>query len=116
MSKEEITRKVIIGCVNRDCVRNGAAEVHARIRETIAKENLLVEWDTYKCFGACDYGPNVIIYPQLELYSNLTPEDVPALFARLNGGPVPAHLVAELDLESLQDVEEAKELIQEDYE
>jgi (2Fe-2S) ferredoxin len=94
----------------------GGAKVQAEIKEQLAAQSLAVEYDTYKCFGACEYGPNLVLYPQLELYSGLTPQTVPLVLERLQGGPVPSQLVVELDPESEEDVAEALDLIREDYE
>lgn len=109
--------RAIIVCNNKDCVRKGAATVQARIKEAIAQTQASIDYATYKCFGACDYGPNALLYPQLELYSYLTPADAAGLVECLQGGGLPpAHLIAELDDESQQDVAEAKELVRADYE
>ncbi len=109
-------KKVIIVCNNKDCVLRGAPALHLRLKEAIAQSQSAIEFDTYKCFGACDYGPNVVLYPQLELYSNLKPDDVPALLSRLHDGSIPTHLVADLDAESAEDVAESLEIIRDDYE
>jgi len=112
-----LSERVIVACTNKDCIQNGALYLHARLKEAIAQAQLPLVFDTYKCLGACDYGPNILLYPQLELYSYVTPEDVASIIARVLGGPLPpARLIAELDPESRVDVAEAIELIREDYE
>ena len=47
------------------------------------------------CLGPCDGGPNVLVYPEGVLYSNVTPADVDEIFtSHLEGGTVVERLVA----------------------
>lgn len=47
------------------------------------------------CLGPCDGGPNVLVYPEGVLYSNVTPADVDEIFtSHLQGGTVVERLVA----------------------
>lgn len=48
------------------------------------------------CFGPCDAGPNVIMYPEGTLYSGVHPEDVSELIERhVLGGQVVERLAAQ---------------------
>lgn len=46
------------------------------------------------CFGLCNFGPNVVIYPDAVWYHSITPEDVPEIFEEhLIGGKVVKRLL-----------------------
>ena len=47
-----------------------------------------VELEEYTCFGGCDIGPNMIVYPDRAWYSGVTEADIPELVEHLTGrGP-----------------------------
>jgi (2Fe-2S) ferredoxin len=51
------------------------------------KGNTDVEVKPYMCFGACQAGPNIVVYPQKVWYSRVKPEDVDAIAEHAAGGP-----------------------------
>ena len=50
------------------------------------KENSEVEVRPYMCFGACQSGPNIVIYPQKVWYSKVKAGDVDAIAEHARGG------------------------------
>lgn len=46
-----------------------------------------VEVRPYMCFGACQEGPNVVLYPEKSWYAGVKPEDLPEIVDHFAGGP-----------------------------
>ncbi len=46
-----------------------------------------VEVRSYMCFGACQEGPNMVVYPDKCWYAGVKSEDVDDVVAYLAGGP-----------------------------
>ncbi len=46
-----------------------------------------VEVRPYMCFGACQEGPNVVVYPEKSWYAGVKVEDVNDIVEHLAGGP-----------------------------
>jgi len=58
----------------------------------VAERGLDVEVKSYLCFGGCEYGPNIVIYPQKAWYAGVKSEDLPEIIDSLAGGSVVARL------------------------
>jgi len=57
----------------------------------------------YPCFGACEQGVNITLYPDKIFYSTVTEDDLPEIAAHIKGdGEVPARLTGQCE----PDVEE----------
>jgi (2Fe-2S) ferredoxin len=82
---QERSRFVLI-CQNVDCLARGAKEVMSELEQRLADQEG-VEVKPYMCFGACQDGPNVVIYPDRTFYSHVTPADVEEVAAHARGGP-----------------------------
>ena len=77
----EFYRSHILVCAGTNCVLNGSQAVQrAFIRELekrgLDKEVKIVETG---CFGICDHGPTVVIYPEGVLYCRVKEGDVPEI-------------------------------------
>ena len=70
-------------CVNDDCTGNGSPRILEMLTERLAGTG--VELKQYVCFGACDYGPNIVMYPEGTLYNGVQPSDVDDLVAHGRG-------------------------------
>jgi (2Fe-2S) ferredoxin len=46
-----------------------------------------VEVRSYMCFGACQEGPNIVVYPEKSWYAGVKKEDVDDIVNHLSGGP-----------------------------
>jgi len=46
-----------------------------------------VEVRPYMCFGACQEGPNVVLYPEKSWYAGVKKEDLNDFVGHLAGGP-----------------------------
>ncbi len=101
------TRHVFVCSQNRpaghprgSCAQNGSAEV---------VDEFMKQWQQRQCFtqvmvtpsgciGPCSMGPNVLVYPEGIMYSNVSKEDVSEIFdEHLLGGKVVERLKTPAD-------------------
>ena len=60
----------------------------AELQKRIAAKGLSnVEVKSYMCFGACQEGPNMVVYPEKSWYARVKPEDLDEIVEHLAGGP-----------------------------
>jgi len=76
----------VLVCQNEDCKSRGSGELLERLTERL-KENKDVEVKPYMCFGGCQAGPNIVLYPQKVWYSGVKRPDVDEIAAHAEGGP-----------------------------
>ena len=75
-------------CQNIDCKTRGAEQLMKELESRIAVKGLSdVEVKPYMCFGACQEGPNVVLYPEKSWYARVKTDDLDDIVAHLNGGP-----------------------------
>jgi NADH:ubiquinone oxidoreductase subunit E len=82
-------------CDNVDCCSRGSLELMEKIEEMLESEDEAgeVEVEQYTCFGGCDIGPNMIVYPDRAMYSGVQDADLPDIVAHLcEKGPRVARL------------------------
>ena len=74
------------------CPNQGAAEVHAFLKEAVlrAKLKTRVRVNHAGCLDQCGHGPVVVIYPENVWYSHVSVEDAEVIFTQhiLAGRPV----------------------------
>ena len=44
------------------------------------------------CFGGCEHGPNIVVYPQKNWYAGVKKENLPEIVDSLAGGPAVSRL------------------------
>jgi (2Fe-2S) ferredoxin len=66
------------------------------ISDKVAAESLNAEVRSYACFGACDQGPHIVLYPQKKWYSRVRIEDIPEIVDSLAFG-IPVHRLDHVD-------------------
>jgi len=74
----DIARSHILVCGGENCSAGGSEKVIEALNQSISKHNLGDEVKVVKtgCFGMCDLGPIMIIYPEGSLYTLVQPADV----------------------------------------
>lgn len=74
----ELYRSHILVCGGTGCVSSDSLKIEERFKELIEKNDLKDEAKVVKtgCFGLCEAGPIVIVYPEGAFYSQLKVEDV----------------------------------------
>ena len=74
------------------CAHKGGSDLLQAFWKELQKRNLFDRISvTYSgCLGPCDGGPNVVVYPEGVMYSQVTKDDVAAIFDEhlLGGQPV----------------------------
>jgi (2Fe-2S) ferredoxin len=91
-------KRHILVCINVDCKGRGSEKVLAAVNEKVealGADDIGVT--AYPCFGGCDFGPNVVLYPTKVFYSGVTPDDVDDILAHLRGGEKVERLTGKVD-------------------
>ena len=92
----DLFRAHVLVCGGTGCTSSGSAELIARFEEQIAKNGLDKEVKVIRtgCFGLCEAGPVVIVYPEGTFYSRIRVEDVDEIVSEhLLKGRIVQHLV-----------------------
>jgi (2Fe-2S) ferredoxin len=77
--------KYVLVCQNEDCKQRGSGALLDRLTERL-EGSAEVEVKPYMCFGGCQAGPNIVLYPQKTWYSGVQPGDVEEIAAHAEGG------------------------------
>ena len=92
----DLYRAHVLVCGGTGCTSSGSSELIKRFEEQIAKHGLDKEVKVVRtgCFGLCEAGPVVIVYPEGTFYSRIKVEDVDTIVAEhLLKGRIAQHLV-----------------------
>jgi (2Fe-2S) ferredoxin len=84
----------IFVCDNVDCRSRGSLELAEKIEDILEERGADdVEVHEYTCFGGCDIGPNMIVYPVRAWYAGVQESDLPEVVDSVTGaGPRVARL------------------------
>ncbi|MGV8146269.1 MAG: NADH-quinone oxidoreductase subunit NuoF [Alkaliphilus sp.] len=71
-------RAHVLVCGGTGCVSSGCNEIIEKFKESLKNHEIEREIKLVKtgCFGLCEAGPIVIVYPEGAFYSRINPEDV----------------------------------------
>ena len=92
----DLYRAHVLVCGGTGCSSSGSAELIKRFEQQIAANGLEKEVKVVRtgCFGLCEAGPVVIVYPEGTFYSRIHLEDVDEIVAEhLLKGRIVQHLV-----------------------
>ena len=74
-------------CQNIDCKARGSEQLMAELKKRVAAKGITdVEVKPYMCFGACQEGPNMVLYPEKSWYARVKVEDLDEITEHLAGG------------------------------
>jgi (2Fe-2S) ferredoxin len=79
--------KYVLVCQNEDCKSRGSGELLDQLTDKLKNDND-VDVKPYMCFGGCQAGPNIVLYPQKVWYSGVRREDVDEIASHAEGGTV----------------------------
>jgi (2Fe-2S) ferredoxin len=79
-------KQICFVCQNVDCKSRGSEQLMNELDNKIAARSLEVEVKPYLCFGACEFGPNIVVYPEKNWYAGVKLEDLPEILDALAGG------------------------------
>ena len=85
MEEPEKTHYVLV-CQNVDCLARGAGKLLSALEERLGSSGSC-EVKPYMCFGACQDGPNVVLYPERVWYAGVQESDVDEIVQYAEGGP-----------------------------
>jgi len=77
----EFYRSQVLVCGGTGCTSSGSKDILACLKTEVEKRGLEKEVELIRtgCFGLCELGPIVIVYPEGAFYSHVKPEDIPEL-------------------------------------
>jgi (2Fe-2S) ferredoxin len=91
-------KRHILVCNNVDCLGRGGQKVFEELHARVAEAGIAdVEVTQYPCFGGCEYGPNVVFYPDKAFYSGVKPQDIDDLMGHARGGAPVERLQGQVD-------------------
>ena len=77
-------------------MQRGSGELINQLTEKL-KGSEDIEVKSYMCFGGCQAGPNIVLYPQKVWYCGVKQADVDDIAAHASGGPVVERLTHGID-------------------
>ena len=81
-------KRICLVCQNVDCKSRGSEELMKELETQVSAKGLDdVEVRPYMCFGACQEGPNIVLYPQKSWYAGVQKGDLKDIVGHLSGGP-----------------------------
>ena len=101
-----MTARLLYVCEGGDCTERGSGDLHDKIKEKMESfdpHEDRVKVRRYPCFGGCESGINVTLFPDRIFYSHVTEADVPEIVDHVLGEGKP---VQRLCGHVEQDVEE----------
>ena len=77
--------RLIYVCEGGDCSEKGSIELHNELKEMLAERDpkRSIKLTKYPCFGGCEQGINVAVYPDKVFFSKIEEKDLPRLCDRL---------------------------------
>ena len=74
----EFFRSHVLVCGGTGCTSSGSLNIISRFEEELKEKGLEKEVQVVRtgCFGLCENGPIVIVYPEGSYYNRVTPDDV----------------------------------------
>ncbi len=88
--------KYVLVCQNADCKARQAGELLEALDKRL-KDSADITVKPYMCFGACQSGPNIVMYPQKVWYAKVSPDDVEDIAGYAEGGPEVGRLTEGVD-------------------
>ena len=84
-------KRLVYVCEGGDCSEKGSIDLHGDLGEMLRErdaegKNRLRK---YPCFGGCEHGINVVLFPDRVFYSRVTKEDLPEIVEHLTGDGKP---------------------------
>ena len=80
-------KQICFVCQNVDCKSRGSEKLMNELSTQVAARSLDAEVRPYICFGGCEHGPNIVVYPQKNWYAGVKKADLPEIVDSLAGGP-----------------------------
>ena len=84
-------KRLVYVCEGGDCSEKGSIDLHGDLKTMLEErdkdgKNKLRK---YPCFGGCEHGINLVLYPDRVFYSHVKPADLPEIVEHLVGDGKP---------------------------
>lgn len=88
-----MSQRLVYVCEGGDCTEKGSVELCERLREMLQQDDpheQKVRLRKYPCFGACEHGINMTVWPDRIFYSRVKVADLPEIEQQLlhDGKPI----------------------------
>jgi (2Fe-2S) ferredoxin len=83
-----MTNRLCYVCEGGDCTEKGSGDLFDKLRDLVKEfdpDEERIKIRRYPCFGACDQGINVTLYPDKVFYSTVTEADLVEIAAHIKG-------------------------------
>ena len=102
----ETKNRLVYFCEGGDCSEKGSVELHNEMKDRLENSDKegVNRVRRYPCFGGCEHGTNVVLFPDRIFYSHVTEADLDEIEKHLVGeGPVVERLTkkVEADVEQI---------------
>jgi len=71
---QAVATRYVVVCRGPNCRERGGLRLRKRLVQ-LFKGETAAQLVGYACFGQCDFGPNVLFYPEAEFYGGLADDD-----------------------------------------
>ena len=98
--------RLVYVCEGGDCSEKGSVELCEKLKELLAKDDPhdeKIRVRKYPCFGACEHGINMTVWPDRIFYSKVKEQDLPEIESQLLEGAPP---IERLQGHAKQDVQD----------
>ena len=85
-------KRLVYVCEGGDCTEKGSGDLHDKLKDLLAEKDPGERCNRvrrYPCFGACEVGINMTLYPDRVFYSKVTEQDLPEIVEHLCGDGQP---------------------------
>ena len=86
----------VLVCQNVDCLARGAGQLIEQLQTRLADCGTC-DVRPYMCFGACQDGPNIVLYPERVWYAGVKESDVEDIAQHAEGGAPVSRLEEGID-------------------
>lgn len=98
--------RLVYFCEGGDCSEKGSVELHNEMKEILESRDpeQYNRLRKYPCFGGCEHGVNVVLFPDRVFYSTVKRQDLEEIAKHLvDDGPVVERLtnIVEKDVEQI---------------
>ena len=109
----ELYRSHVLVCGGTGCHSSGSADIIGRFNSELKEHGIEKEVKVVQtgCFGLCEVGPVVIVYPEGAFYSRIKVDDVPEIVAEhLVKGRIVKHLLYHDSIDEDEDIKSLDEI------
>lgn len=87
-----MTNRLCYVCEGGDCTEKGSGDLYEKLKDLIQKydpDEEKIRVRRYPCFGGCEQGVNVTLFPDRVFYSTVTESDLDDILAHIKGEAEP---------------------------